>query len=95
MTDFGNVCQVRKLISEIAQLRIKLSCVLPLQFTRVEIPGLDDAKFYQFPIISFSLSAHNSMKEGLTSHCKCFLSEYCTVQIEARGKAKRVSACSE
>ena len=50
------------LIGEIVQLRIKLSFVRPLQFTRVEISGLDDAKFYQFPFISFSLSACSSMK---------------------------------
>ena len=50
------------LIGEILQLRIKLSCVCPLQFIQVEIPGLEDAKFYQFPFISFSLSVHNSMK---------------------------------
>ena len=59
MSEFENA---DLLIGEIVQLRIKLSCVRPLQFTQVEIPGLDDAKFYQFLFISFSLSAHNSMK---------------------------------
>ena len=46
------------LIGEIKQLRIKLSCVRPPQFTQVEIPGLEDAKFYQFPFITFNLSTH-------------------------------------
>ena len=50
------------LIGKIVQLRIKLPCVRPLQFTWVEISGLDDAKLHQFPLISFSLSAHSSMK---------------------------------
>ena len=42
------------LISEIVQLRIKLSCVRLLQYTQVEILGLDDSRFYQFSFISFS-----------------------------------------
>ena len=81
------------LIGEIVQLRIKLSCVRPLQFSQVEISGLDDAKFYQFPFISFSLSAHNSMKGMINFTSQAFPRQilYCS----DRGKRKSKDSFSD
>ena len=72
-----------RLISELVQLMSKRFFVRTLLFTKVEVPGLEDASS-----TNFNLSAHNSMKGMIGFISQLFPQQMLYCSGEGKGKSK-------